>query len=292
MKASSDAVLEFPESSTFHPLRFPTAQVFPVSTSHLEAVELLLESKLTAPATLKLGLRPSNYVWDFRSDNHDVATATATVPAGHRGYVRFSLDAQVKPDTLYYVHLPATPGVSWALYSNGEGSESRIPVGTSAADLPGKSLWRTLRQDRIFSMRVLPEQRPYSAMNVIRGTNRPDRWTNFFMSDPATALPAWVELSLAKRETLQSVQLTFDTNINRRIRHPLFRYPECVKTYDVAVYMGSRWQTVAEVQDNYQWRRSHSFPPVSADRVRINVHATNGSPSARIYEIRLYGTSS
>ena len=111
------------------------------------------------------------------------------------------------------------------------------------------------------------------------------------MSDPATALPAWVELSLAKRETLQSIQLTFDTNINRRIDTALC-YPECVKTYDVAVYMGSRWQTVAEVQDNYQRRRSHSFPPVSADRVRINVHATNGLPSARIYEIRLYGTSS
>jgi hypothetical protein len=292
VKASSDAVLEFPESSTFHPLRFPTAQVFPVSTSHLEAVELLLESKLTAPVTLKLGRRTSNCVWDFRSDNHDAATATATVPAGHRGYVRFSLGAQVRPDTLYYVHLPATPGVSWALYSNEEGNESRIPVGASAADLPGKSLWRTLHQDRIFSMRVLPEQRPYSGVNVVRGTNRPDRWTNFFMSDPAKALPAWVELSLAKRETLQSVQLTFDTNINRRIRHPLFRYPECVKTYDVAIHAGSRWQTVAEVQDNYQRRRSHSFPPVSADRVRINVHATNGSPSARIYEIRLYGASS
>ena len=60
-----------------------------------------------------------------------------------------------------------------------------------------------------------------------------------FVQIRRTALPAWIELSLAKRETLQSVQLTFDTNVNRRIRHPLFRYPECVKTYDVAVYTGA-----------------------------------------------------
>jgi len=289
VKASSDAKLEFPESSTFHPLRFPTAQLFPVSTSRLDAVELLLESTLAAPVTLKLGLRPSKYVWDLRSDNRDVATATATVPAGHRGYVRFSLDAQVQPDTLYYVHLPATPGISWALYSNEEGQPSRIPVGTSAADLPGQSLWRTLRQDRVFSMRVLPEQRPYSAMNVIRGTSRPDRWTNLFISDPAKSLPVWIELTLPRRETLQSVQLTFDTNVNRRVRLPLFRYPECVKSYDIAAEIGGRWHTVAQAEDNYQRRRFHSFAPISSNQIRINIHGTNGSPSARVYEVRLYG---
>lgn len=289
VKASSEAALEFPESSTFHPLRFPTAQVFPVSTPRLDAVELLIESTSASPVTLKLGLRRSNFVWDLRSDNRDLATASATVPAGHRGYVRFALNTQLTPDALYYVHLPATPGIAWALYANEEGKLSRIPVGTSAADLPGESLWRTLRHDHIFSMRILPEQRPYSALNVIRGTNRPDRWTNIFISDPAQSLPAWLELSLPKQQMLQMVQLTFDTNVNRRVRHPLYRYPECAKSYDVAVDSGFGWQTVAEIRDNYQRRRFHTFAPRTANRVRVTIHETNGSPSARVYEVRLYG---
>jgi hypothetical protein len=291
VKASSEASLEFPESSTSYPLRFPTAQVFPVSTPRIDAVEVLLESSAASPIVLKMGLRRASFVWDLRSDNRDIVTATATVPAGHRGYIRFALNAQITPGALYYVHLPAMPGISWALYANEEGKPSQIPVGTSAADLPGASLWRTLRHDRIFSMRIHPEQHPYAAENVIRGTNRPDRWTNIFISDPGQALPAWLELSLAKREMLQLVQLTFDTNVNRRVRHPLYRYPECVKSYDVAVNNGGGWQTVAEVRDNYQRRRSHTFQPVATDRVRVTVHETNGSPSARIYEVRLYGAA-
>jgi hypothetical protein len=42
------------------------------------------------------------------------------------------------------------------------------------------------------------------------------------------------------------------------------------------------------VSDNYNRRRVHTFSPVDSDRVRINLHETNGTKSARIYEVRLY----
>jgi hypothetical protein len=135
---------------------------------------------------------------------------------------------------------------------------------------------------------VTPEQRPYTAANVVRGTNRPDRWTNLYASDPAQALPAWLELKLDGKHRFSSVQITFDTDVNRHSRRPLYRYPDCVKRYDVLVWQGSAWKRVAGETDNYMRRRVLTFEPVVSDRVRIEMHETNGARSARVYEVRIY----
>jgi hypothetical protein len=123
---------------------------------------------------------------------------------------------------------------------------------------------------------------------VVQGTHRPDRWTNIFMSDPMQSLPAWIELKLPAAVTFNQIQITFDTNAIRRVTLPLFRHPECVKKYDIVVPQGSGWKTLVETGGNYFRRRVHSVDPVTATRVRINLHETNGSAQARVYEVRLY----
>jgi len=284
---SSDAPLVFPEEGNAHALVFRCAQLFPVSTGRVEAVELLLHSRLSRPAEMQLGLRPAAHVWDFRAAR-DLASTTVTVPAGHRGYMRFPLNVATEPGKLYYVHLNAEPGISWQMFSEQHGAASRIPAGTSAADLPGASRWRPLSGGRIFCMRVLPEQRPYTAQNAIGGTNRPDRWTNLFISDPARELPAWIELRWPRAIRFNTVQLTFDTDVNRRATLPQFRYPDCVKRYEVSIPRGMTWTPVVEESDNYYRRRVHRFTQIETDRLRITVHETNGAASARIYEARVY----
>jgi hypothetical protein len=288
--ASSEAVLRFPESETFHQARFPLAQLFPVSTEHLEAVELLLKSTANEPVTVSLGLRKAPHVWDFRSSDN-LATASATLPPKRTGYVRFNLNARSQPGSLYFIHLDAHPEVGWAQFSEKEGEPSVIPVGTTAADLPGGSMWRPFTNGKSFVLRVLPEQHPYSAHNVVHGTNRPDLWPNIFVSDPAQGLPAWLEVQLPHPVPFNQVQITFDTDCNRRIRLPLFRYPECVKRYEVAIATGAGWRTVARHDDNYFRRRIHVFESVHSDRLRITIAETNGNPAARIYEVRIYNSA-
>ncbi len=285
--ASSEAPLAFPESGSWHRLRFPAAQLFPVSSERLEAVEVLLESRLAGAATVQLGLCRARHVRDF-GGAPDLATASATVPAGFAGYLRFSFNVRTEPGSLYCVHLDAHPGLSWALFSDPEGEPARVPAGTTAADRPGPTRWRPLTNGRCFCLRLRPEQRPYGPSNVVRGTSRPDRWTNLFASDPAQALPAWVELRLPHRARYNTVQLTFDTDVNRRARLPLFRYPDCVKSYEIAVWDGAGWKTLHEEADNYYRRRVHSFAPVESDRLRLTINQTNGAKSARIYEVRIY----
>ncbi|HEY9138699.1 MAG TPA: hypothetical protein VIM67_10530, partial [Terriglobus sp.] len=71
---------------------------------------------------------------------------------------------------------------------------------------------------------------------------------------------------------------------------PMYRDPQCVRDYDVQVAEANgEWKTVAEVRGNYQRRnvvRLSKAVPTRA--LRVVVHATNGDPSAAIYEVRAY----
>ena len=49
------------------------------------------------------------------------------------------------------------------------------------------------------------------------------------------------------------------------------------------------WEKLVEVRGNYQRHCSHALAlPVTAQKLQIVVLATNGDPSAAIYEIRVY----
>jgi hypothetical protein len=289
--ASSEAPLRFAESETFHKAGLALGQVFPVSTDRLDSVELLLQSTSTQAQQVSLSLRRVEHVWDLRP-SPVIARATAQVPAGHKGYVSFPLKARTKPGSLYFASIEAAPELAWAMVADVDGQASQVPVGTTAADLPPGGFWRPFTHGRSFTIRVTPEQRPYSPQNVVRGTNRPDLWTNIFVSDPAQPLPAWIELNFPSPVQFNQVQITFDTDTSRRISLPLFRYPECVKRYEIAIAQGGALKTIVEEDGNYFRRRVHRFDAVRTGRMRIHVLETNGAPEARIYEVRVYNEKS
>ncbi|MEZ5400172.1 MAG: FAD-dependent oxidoreductase [Bryobacteraceae bacterium] len=286
--ASSQAPLDFPESREFFRLATPAAQLFPVATDRIDAVDLLLRSERDDAMAVTLGLRGADFVYDFRA-TEDVARASAVVPPRANGYVRFDFNRRVDPNRLYWVHLPAIPGLAWAQHTDVFDDPARVPVGTTPAELPGPSRWHPITRGSSFCLRLTPGQNPYGPENVVRGANRPDRWPNIFVSDPNRPLPAWLELRLPRPARIASVQITFDTDMNRHSRQPLYVYPDCVKRYDVLAGIGGGWRRVAGEAANYMRRRELAFTPVTTDRVRIELHETNGAKSARVYEIRLYG---
>jgi hypothetical protein len=151
----------------------------------------------------------------------------------------------------------------------------------------GKTRWEPLPTTHCLAIKLSPPSQPYSGDNVIRGTHRPDRWTNIWISQPGQ-LPAHVELAWPAAQTFNTVILTFDTNTGRRENAALFRYPDCVKDYDVEAEIGGSWKTIASARDNYVRRRTHAFDAVQATKLRLNVLATNGATAARVYEIRVY----
>ncbi len=138
------------------------------------------------------------------------------------------------------------------------------------------------------------------AANVINGVHRgvgpaANRW----ISDPSRPLPQWIELRFAEPRRVGRVHLVFDTGLSRPLslsHNPWYTakmvrgpQPECVRDYDVKLLDGQSVRTVVEVRGNHQRRRVHSFEPSTARGLRIEVLATHGDPSARLFEVRAYG---
>nr|MBX2823451.1 FAD-dependent oxidoreductase [Gammaproteobacteria bacterium] len=120
---------------------------------------------------------------------------------------------------------------------------------------------------------------------------------NMWISDPEQALPQSLELDFGKKKKVNTVYLTFDTNLLEK-RHSTWEFkdehrmpPQCVRDYRVQVLDGKDWVTVAEVEGNYQRRNIIRFDAVNTSKVRLMVDKTNGDPSARVYEIRAYNES-
>lgn len=286
--ATSEAALVIPQGVEDYEMKLPLAQIFPVSANRVDRVALYLRSTLAVDTEIAIGFRRANHAWDFRGTD-DIATGRILLPAGAEGWFEAELNARVEGGRLYYVHTSAHPGVFWPMHRETDADlVNRCPVAVAPAELPGSVYWRPLREGKSFAMRVTPESRPFAARNVIEGANRPDQWTNLWRSDPGQPLPQSLALRWPRAQIFNRVELMFDTNMNRRVRLPFYRYPECVKAYRIEARVRGSWVTLLEEKDNYLRRRVHSFDAVTADQLRLTVLATNGVPEARVYELRVY----
>ena len=115
-----------------------------------------------------------------------------------------------------------------------------------------------------------------------------------------TAEGAWIGLAWDQSRRISQVQITFDTGFEREltlsaqtsanrgiIRGP---QPETVKDYTVLCRTpgASEPRKLAAISGNHQRLNRHRFETIEALAIRIHVTATNGSPYARIFEIRCY----
>ena len=117
---------------------------------------------------------------------------------------------------------------------------------------------------------------------------------------PLSADGAWLELAWERPQRIRQVQLTLDTGFHRELtlscsdgvtkRMVRAPQPETVRDYRILVTTAAGQQVeVANVSSNHQRLRRHEFEPVEAQSLRIEIAATNGSDTARIYEVRCYG---
>ncbi len=110
----------------------------------------------------------------------------------------------------------------------------------------------------------------------------------------------WLELAWEKPRRITQVQLTFDTGFHREltlsasdatnrqiIRGP---QPETVRDYTLSYRPAADadWRELVRVRGNHQRLVRHSFAPVEAQALRLQIQATNGDALARVYEIRVY----
>ena len=129
------------------------------------------------------------------------------------------------------------------------------------------------------------------AENVINGYSRYlDENEYCWVSDETGGLPQWICLSLPKPTQVNSVHITFDTDMtNNALLRPIVKLPSQVATdYIIEAETENGWYEVARVQENFLRKRVHRFNTLVAKKIKITVTGSGDAKTARIYEVRLY----
>lgn len=269
----------------------PLFQLFPISGSRLDSVDILVESEIATGLIARL--RKAGDIWDF-SSRTDLAIRRAGVPGGGSRWVPLNFNLQNLQPGLYWLVIEGGPQVKWRGSLN-------APVGTVRGEWQSKPSsilnlappYQTRRGTYIF--RLNPSSRPYDPKNILNGVNRPERWTNLWVSQPVGNRPEYLEFSWPSPVQIDRIDLTFDgqSDVNIIWPPPLGIFgcetlPTIVKRYDVQVRQNDSRLTIFAEDHNYRQHRIHRFEPCTTDSLKIRFFETNGVPEIRIFNVRIY----
>ena len=293
--ATSDAPLHVLSGNSWQALEKGCAQLFPVTADRLDSFSALLKNDSGTPQSVRATLHRASNVFDF-SQTEPVAESTAEIHANQESWRKFHFGVSLERG-LYWLELERVPGVSWCRQLEQE------PDGTKTAQWNSlEHSWSAYRGHHVVetaewvpfrgshTFRLNPASCPHTADQSINGIGRAVDWPNAWVSDPELPLPQSITLEFAQPTSLGDVLLTFDNYLDHRLP-PRFA-EQTVRDYRLWVTLadGSE-QLAAEVTDNYHRRRAHSCGGIQSGGLRLEVLATNGSPSAKVFEIRAYAAT-
>lgn len=278
----AQAVEQFPEGREL-PLDRPAAQSVVISADHIDSLTLPFTNSSPEPVEIPIRIRQATHLRDFGplEDASVLWSGSVTVTPGS-STVAVALDnLKVTPATPVVIVVGPHPDVSWA-------RSWQEPPGTQAArwddDL---GYWRWEHGTLGFALN--PVSTPYGPENVLSGVTGPETGTNLWISDPNQPLPQSCELHWPRPQLVDTVELTFDSQLSGWIWEGTF--PLIPRAWDLQVCKtgSGGWVTIDGREDNAQRRVIHQFPEEKLDAVRIVVRATQGGRTARIVEVRTYG---
>ncbi|PIU50709.1 hypothetical protein COS91_08275 [Candidatus Desantisbacteria bacterium CG07_land_8_20_14_0_80_39_15] len=299
ISASSDTILDISaQGEKAHCFDIPRGQLFPVSEKKIDSVELYLENKSNQDKELELHLCMANHIWDY-DIRKEIALSKAKMPAGSKNWVKFDFNLNMEQEKMYWVWIGyptrrgGCPEDGWDKDIYWSYNEGIIPTGVTPVEKCMPVLWRSFPALHFYySMKITPTQKPFKAQNVLNGVNRPEKWTNVWISDPEKGFPQSLELDFGKEVSFNRIEITFDTNLNSTfynkevLRNP--ESPNCVKDYTLYYKKEGGWERILEIKENYHRYKIHNFAPVKSSKLKLQINATNGSPSAHVYGVRVY----
>ena len=257
---------------------------------------LVLATGSQVPQVLRFGLKNSDpdvkdlvvsmevveSIWDY-ARTEPVWSGVLALPEAHDGWLEWILPEEVRavlpPNRYVRITLGACAGVAW--YH----ADSNVPGWVSQCEINDRKMRCDIARIS-YALQVEPPQDCHNPENAVQGDDRPYRYTNCWMSDPAEAMPQWLQLNWDKPLQIAEVGLTFSGNIHREYHEygPFNRDSDTVCDFDVQVLKNGTWETVHEVHGNYHRHRTLPLG-MSTAAVRLLIHATNGSPSATVYKL-------
>jgi hypothetical protein len=276
-----------PKGSQAWPLSRLAAQWIAVAGGRLDRVDVCLDNTTGAPREVHARLVRPGHIWDYRRELPVLAETTLLVPEGENRWVEWPVGLSNLEDG--YVRLELVAGDLQAA-PGWRPSRRVLPGQVSAWAMSPKKL-RRLDPGLTLAFRVTPAQPVYAPEQVLSGVTRPHRATNLWRADAGRPLPQWLELAWDRPQTVREVQLTFPGHLLRELHAypPFFRDPQMPRDYAIEAFVDGAWREVHVERGNYQRQRRHTLPsPVTTERIRITIHATNGDPAAAIHEVRVH----
>ena len=246
------------------------------------------EATVAVPATLS----EVAHIWDYRVETESVLTTTTLQVEPGEHWVSWDVDVSAaqlrrRDEGGQYLRLDLgeAPEVEWI-------PAGRILPGAVSAFEMSPGRLRRFGAGVTLSHRIEPAQRAYPASSAISGAARPHTATNLWRSDPGHPLEQWLQLDWPEPQQIRSIHLSFAGNLLREYDHTpeLWADPQTVRDYRILAQTDHGWREVASCVGNGLPRRVHELrETVTTSALRVVVEATNGDPSAALYEIRCYG---
>jgi hypothetical protein len=262
-------------------------QLIATSGGRIDSIELCLSNDSSTAETLEVKLYAAEHIWDYRAEpGMAMATGKLTVPPGKNLWVKWDvnleLPASIAPGSFLRVDALPNKHLHWH-------AAKKIIPGHMAMYAISPNRMRRFGNGHTLACKISPPQKSFSPAQVLTGVTRPHRATNLWVSDANQPLPQWLELAWPKPQKISEVQLVFPGHLVREYHAygPFYRDPQCPRDYAIEAWTHGSWTRVLEVKDNYQRLCRHQLAaPVVTDKLRVVIDATNGDPSASIYEIR------
>jgi len=260
-------------------------QLIAIGSENIDQLEVCIRNTSERKQSFRIQLQESAHVWDYRVNSGAVLAEAEleVLPGTH--WVAWPLQLKNAPAGSYVrLDILQNPDIEWLC-------AGRIESGHVAMYQIGKDKMRRFGNGVTLSFKVSPAQPCFGPANVISGVTRPHAFTNLWKSDPSLPLSQWLQLNWDQEERIGQIELSFPGHLLREYHayDPFYRDPQCPKDYDILAFLDGQWETLLEVKGNYQRHQRHALQaPVSTRQIRIQVNATNGDPSAQIFEVRCY----
>ena len=254
-------------------------------SSTIPSVWLQLTNETDKPIEAKLHLRAQADPDGYTSDR-DICVVTRPVPPGGEHWVEFPCHLMLEERYLW-MWMDKTPGLGWRIIKHPALDWTRSERGGE------NETFENIR-DETHSVCLQKPVRPLAncgAGNVTNGYSRPFSAQDYaWVSDPAQTLPQWLLLTFPESVKVDTVHLTFDTDMTNTpdYRPPYVCPAQLVTDYTVELLAEQGWKETVKVIGNYQRKRVHHFAPCFAKAVRITVTGSGDQRTARIFEVRLY----
>ena len=220
----------------------------------------------------------------------EIKEVSIILPKGFCGWAEIPFDTVLQEkspyddDVRYLVELEKTDGVYWSLSNKPYDFSRRFELADCS------DVYTTFNDSHSFNIKPTPSYG--EPQNIINGISR--RWaTNpVYMWRSENELPQSINLEWRNEIEFNTVNITFDSLTHSYVNMPLDCAekvsPLLAKHYIVEAHKDGEWQTVYEKDNNYHRFNSVKFDAVRADKLRLTVLETWGTPDARVYEIRVY----